>query len=310
MKRQDQNRHGRSIVLIALAAVVALLMLPAGSHALPTVTSTVDDLCAAANDPSSTVDTDGDGYTDYVECFGVPFASSQPPSIFGYKQAAGAIATPDRLDPSKPDLLYLVTNEKGDLDLTDPNSLLVKAMATLPNGALNVYANGLSIRAHRIYLANINKGPTGTDRLVISGNTTTRAARIAEVLTPANVAAKDTALGLTPEGKPSFTSVYSKIFTKRIYDNVYANCSSDTACSIKNTLPLIKNRNEIVNYYILQVVAHEMGHGSMLAPANTDGYYHYSKSGTLMDPSVIFSRGVYTIPTNINSNDPSAVALK
>ena len=126
----------------------------------------------------------------------------------------------------------------------------------------------------------------------------------------ANVAAKDTALGLTPEGKPSVASVYSKIFTKRIYDNVYANCGSDTACSIKNTLPLIKSRAEIVNYYILQVVAHEMGHGSMLTPANTDGYYHYSKSGTLMDPSVVFSRGVYTIPTNINSNDPSAVALK
>lgn len=309
MRESNRNHNGRNAVLNAIALLAALLTFPAVAHALVWSTTPTDGLCttAAAQGPTSTTDTDGDGFTDYEECFGFTAAGTTQPDIFGYKQDAGTATTPDRLDPAKPDLLYLATNEKGDGDLTDPNSLLVKAMATLPNGVLNVYANGLNIRAHRVYLANVN---TGTDRLVISGNTTTRAARIAEVLTPANIAAKDTALGLTPEGKPSVSSVYSKIFTKRIYDNVYANCASDTACSIAKTLPLIKLRNEIVSYYILQVVAHEMGHGSLLAKANTDGYYHYSKSGSVMDPSVVFSRGVYTIPTNFNSADPSVVTLK
>jgi hypothetical protein len=127
-----------------------------------------------------------------------------------------------------------------------------------------------------------------------------------------------TYLGKTQESKPTDQNVFSTIYTQKIKNNVDLNCptAKATKCSVAGTNPLITNLNgtdntPIVNYYILQVTAHEMGHGSRLSPTDPATYYHYSKSGTVMDPSASFSRGVYTIPTAFDPvKDTAAATLK
>ncbi|MHB8709810.1 MAG: hypothetical protein ACYC9I_13115, partial [Desulfuromonadales bacterium] len=312
-KRSDSWRSALTLL------VAALLLWPAMALALPTCTTTsAVTLCGDTTAYPSSGDCDGDGFTNAQECSGI---TTDGPSSKPIAGCTSTTCSADGFDPTKPDLFYLVSSADGaDLAETVPgtigadgapeNSLLFAALASDPN-ALKVYANGLKVRTHLL-----KKADCGNDRLIKGTGVTVdlgsplgvweygvRAARIVESY---DAAAEAGFIGSTPQSKPNDMYVGSTIYTQRIKANVDKNCATVAKgkCNVKGTLPLITNavnNDTIVNYYILQVVSHEMGHGSMLAGTTAASYYHYAKSGTVMDPAATFSRGIYTIPTTYDS---------
>ena len=274
-----------------LMVLCTLLLWPVNGMALPQCPLDASAICA---DPTIALeDCDGDGFTNGQECDGFTTAGGEP------------IASGE-LDPTTADLFYLVSDLSfNDLAATDSygnSSLLFAALASDPD-ALTFYSSGdLRVRTHRI-----TSDYCGSDRLIANG---VRAARIVESL---SLTAEGTYLGSTEQSVPSDSGVFSTIYTQKIKNNVDENCPPGTSCAIKGTS--INNSNgsdntPITNRWILQVVSHEVGHGSDLAPTSAKSYYHYSRSGTIMDPSASFRRGVYTIPTVFDPvKDPVALKL-
>lgn len=283
---------------ITLLVTGALLFWPLTGLALEPCPNTAQDICESTFDGDH-LDCDQDGFTNYQECSGFPTEGDK--IIAGYLEDVEY--EPDRLNPAEPDLFFIAGDLNGD-PLPEA-SLMLQALGSVQNNALKIYADGLRVHTHLI-----TKFECGDDRLITG---TTKAAMIRESL---STEAEGTYLGSTPQSIPSDPYVSSVIYTQKIKNNVDLNCPGGTECSINDTLPLVTNldgtnNSPIINYYILQVISHEMGHGSQLAPTDERSYFHYRRSNTVMDPAATFKRGVYTIPTNFDmTQDPQALTLQ
>jgi hypothetical protein len=117
------------------------------------------------------------------------------------------------------------------------------------------------------------------------------------------------------------TGVSSKIYSAKIENSVNTLCKG-IVCKVLGTNidNSSGNNNAIIDYYILQVMAHEMGHGSKLgankalypkSTASPANYNHYTDATKMMAPTASFASGVWTIPTTWDMQlDPQAVSLK
>jgi len=305
MKEMRMKKIGVALCVVALAAF-ALVLSPKEGSALPVCAKTADQLCGITPYTHAatwgTDDCDEDGLTDQQECVGINLAGSAR-GFNGYNGTLDSSST-EKMDPSKADLFFFVTNMQG-VSIKNTNSALDIALNHDPANALTVYSSGLAVRTHLIEVADVSG-----DRLVTA---TQKAVWIRE---NPSLTEEGTYLGSTPESRPTSLNVSSKVYSNKIVADVNKNCPPGKACSVKGTNPLITNSNgannlPIINHYIKQVVSHEVGHGSMLAPTTAASYYHYSKSGTVMDPNATFSRGVYTIPAGFDpTKDKPAVKLK
>jgi hypothetical protein len=307
MRLIKRNQYGRVISILAVG-VISLILSPSHGMAFTACTMTAAQVCDPVfnTNYNNGSDCDGDGISDKDECEGFTTVGPNPIAVDGWNSTNAA--APFKLDPTKPDLFYALTDDKlNEIEKMPPippattgcGSLILTA---LPN-VLNIYANGLKVLTHRISLT-----ASGDGRVLSS----TSKAKLAWIKENPSTTAEGTYLGSTPESVPSDVNVSTTIYSQKIKNNVYANCAADGKCSVLGTNPLLTNRDDIVKYYILQVISHEMGHGSLLGgnPASAASYYHYSKSGTVMDPSVTFSKGVYTIPTTYDpTKDPAAAKL-
>ncbi len=297
MKKEIQKAHW---LCSKLMLVNILLLWPISVFALQPCVIPAADIC---QNPSSQSDCDQDGFSDYQECFeGVTMYSGK--RLYGYGDTTAG-PTEIKLNPASPDLLYIAGDINGNVPLA--NSLFEAALEGNLNGALQVYADGLKINTHRVV-----KNDCGSDRFVVDGpGGPVRAAMIRENL---STTVDGDLLGNTPSYvKPSDTYVSSVIYTAKIAEDVNQLCGQYSKCSVKGT-EVTSNGTDytpIVNYYILQVASHEMAHGSKLANTDANSYYHYRRSGTIMDPAASFRRGVFVIPTHFDQeNDPIDVTLQ
>ena len=295
---------------ILAMGVISLLLVPSQGIAFTVCSNTAADLCDSTKNAGylSGSDCDGDGISDRDECEG--FTTSAINSINNlYVDGYGSTnpVAPFKVDPAKPDLFYAITSTDTTEIEQMPGSLILGALSTNPN-ALAVYGSdttGLNVSTHRILLKNSGAGRT---LFPATSYSKARLAWIKESLCVSNC--EGTYLGSTPESVPTDDNVFTTIYSQKIKNNVYTNCSGDGKCTVKGTSLTL--RDDIVKYYIRQVISHEMGHGSLLggAPASASSYYHYSKTGTVMDPSITYSRGVYTIPVTFDPvKDPVAAKL-
>jgi hypothetical protein len=152
-------------------------------------------------------------------------------------------------------------------------------------------------------------------------------------------------LGLTKEGAsqgPFSPQVTSTIYTVRIQGNVNTNCPTGRFCSIKGTnitnataTAGVYDNTPIVNYFIRQVVSHELAHASYLAvpkpaaPCNCPAdnstasttNYHYADQSLIMAAQTTFgtaknattgaTEGMYAIGTVYDPIlDPYGLTLK
>ena len=322
MKTKEQNiKTGGFAVMVIVFVACVMLLCPSGVMAAGTVCSkTAAEICTStATVPGSTTDCDGDGLTDYEECTGIKLTAGK-----SYQGVSGTSTTLEKLDPSRPDLFYMLATSSA-LDLTDANSLLFK------NGTPQLYASALKVNLHKIQKADIL---AGSDRFLIwttttSGKTVTNTPRLKAALIMENTVGTGS-LGITKEGNPlgpMTPSVASTIYTARISNNVNTNCAG-IKCSIKGTN--ITNINSagafdntpIINFYIQQVVSHELAHASFLAvpkstvttsPAYnstaTTTNYHYTDQSLMMAAASTFSKatnaagateGIYVIGTTFD----------
>lgn len=311
------NKTGKKCFLVLLLVGCVLLLNASISSAINTCSyidvKKIAAYCSQANIPEG--DCDSDGFTDEQECKGFPsLYSTRGKRFWGYSETPAGDPDPVQLNPYYPDLMFLALD--GSNNPLNPDGLLSRALQSAKNNnALTFYADNLTVNAHQISLQDV-----ADDRL-ITGNRT-RAALIYEVIDP-NIY-QSRYLGMTPNEyvTPSDPNSSSQIFTGVMETYVKELCSGQSqTCTIKND-PRSKTvvaTNEtasglddtpIINYYILQVVAHEMGHQSKLAPTDAASKYHYSRTDTVMDPAAIYKRGTFIIPTTFNlPNDRNALTI-
>lgn len=315
-KEREKNR-GR-FATVAVAACAALLC-PVVVMAAGTVcTKTVDQICGTNHSATwTTDDCDRDGFTDYEECATGITLTGLVRTIPKYDPTNSA--SPDTLDPSKPDLFYQMINAATTLDLA-PGSKLYDAT----EGSPQLYASALNVKLHLVKKADIQ---SGSDRFLIwtktGGSGTTKSpytysARLKAALIKEDTATTAGSLGITKEGNPygpMTPTVISTIYTQRIANTVNNSCKNASGSPIKCSIvgpyyPTITNvtntgtfdNTEIINYYIRQVVSHELAHASFLAvPKSTDvnspAYnstasttnYHYTDQSLIMAPASTFS---------------------
>lgn len=298
MRLIKRNQYSKAIAILT-TGVVALIIAPSNGVALPECPTPAAELCDSSRTGYYSEDCDMDGITDQDECEGFTTFGFEPLVVPGFTSGNSM------LNPATADLFYAVTDASKDaIEIEDmPESLILGALTLNPD-ALAFYADGVKVSTHRIKLN--NSGPLRT-LFPDSSLSTARLAWIKESLCVDGC--EGDYLGSTPQGVPSEADVNTTIYSKKIQNDVYAKYSRYGKSTVAGTN--LNTPDEVVNYYILQVISHEMGHGSLLAapPATAKSYYHYRRSNTIMDPSVSFSKGVYTIPVEFHPEDSGAAKL-
>jgi len=280
---------------LIILAITSVLLYPFVALAIvectdPAVLET-EIYCSNVTQTSGADDCDSDGYTNYQECAGFTAGNKH---IYGFSEDITGVVDAIQLNPAEPDLLFLA-------NISTQGGLMDVAISSAPfQNPLSFYANDFNINTQRVTAEYTSEG-----RLITG---TTRAAVIGENISGI---ADGEELGWTIVGATNNKLTASQIYTVRIAEDVIEKCDGqcciikadrkttlvDNANCVKNSIDANK---PVLNFYILQVIAHEMGHGSRLAPTDKAANYHYDSSSTVMDPAVVYKRGTYYIPNHFN----------
>ena len=353
MRQRILLKDWKGALPIAVLLSVLLLCPVKGLAATAACTMPVAQICDSTRVGYSTTDCDKDGFTDKEECEGVTLparsTTTTPTKLLGFTSAA--TLTGERLDPAVPDLFYyLIDSLAKDIAVTSTTSLIAQSAkaANSMGDATSVLVSGLKVRTHLISILDTK----GTDRwLMWDATATPFETRDAKgVVTATNVRAKaakiieyieaspslTAALAITTQGTPSGLQTFgvsSKLYTSRIKANVVNNCVTipkmPIPCSINGTnitnataTPGVYDNTPIINFFVKQVVAHELAHACNLAVLNTStclagdlscpataiskstattGNYHYASADAILASQTVFGTlnnvGKYTIGT-------------
>jgi hypothetical protein len=247
---------------------------------------------------SQTTDSDRDGFTDYLECYGLTLKNGS--FVPGRANCNGGT---NCLDPDNKDLFVI----------------LVPATPTsyLPPNSLQLVSNpisqgGLGITVHLIY-------PTAsypfTDRTVASSSTQ-KAVRVTESLdtTSPNV------LGFSNTGTPNGLDM-ATIYTQRIINFIKSACGNSygtSTCADSSGIYDSTGNLALTQKYIIHTIDHEVGHVlGPLAPvynANYGGYHYKSGTNVIMDQSIYYTskegKVTFYIGTGYTAPDQSSAKLK
>jgi len=256
-------------------------------------------------------DSDGDGFTDYQECYGFKLADANLTPFCGSAGCGGSTqkgqnipARANRLDPNSKDLFVILAPWPSPPDniliqyFGSNNLMQTLEYVTNPIGQA-AGQGGLGVTVHLI--------GDFADRKVTSGSPQ-KAIRIAE--SPDN--SDPLTLGISNYGTPNGID-FATIFTRRIVSFIDSLCPANTTCVDSTGLTSL----ELKKKYIKHVIAHEVGHVVLLTNVSNPNYggYHY-KSGTnvLMDQAIYFTNKsgtvTYYIGTNYTTNDQSIFVVK
>ena len=292
-------------ITILAAGLMVLVLMPLNAMALPECTIPADNLCSPTTNPVYNFggDCDGDGITDMDECEGFTTASAfgLPLDVTGYTSGGD-------INPTKADLFYAVTSADAPFTEIDQMSLS-HILGALGNpdyleDALFFYAGGVPVTTHRIKLRN-----SGALRVLFPSTSDSKARLvwIKESLCPD---CDGSYVGYTEQGVPSDPDVNTTIYSQKIIDSVDAAYSRYGGVSVAGTV--LDTPEDVADYWLLQLIAHEVGHGSnLVAPpdGSAKSYYHYRDKSLIMAPSVSFSKGTYSIPVAFNPQDAGTAQL-
>lgn len=298
-----RNRCWIYLILMTVTLIGMSLLLSQAAQA-----AQVADRCASNKlTETSTTDTDGDGFTDYQECFGITLANGQhfPGKIEG---VAAQLPRSQYLDPDSKDLFVILVRSDDPGVLAGPTKITHQVnnaadvaywfpFVSSPVGQ-NTGQYGLGFAVHLITADQAPDRIVCPDCILPTGQKVKqKAVKISESLD----ATKDNILGYTsscgiPNG-PDLTTVY----TLKIYNLLK---------SVMGTVPQDK-----LDLYIRHTIAHEIGHTvGPLAPVNYPEYgpYHYQSADNnlIMDQSVYQSENNVYVGTQYTSGDQAGVHLK
>lgn len=234
--------------------------------------------CAAA----TSADADSDGYTDIEECAGLTLLDGTVVPNCG--AGTGPVGC---LNPDAKDLFVIIVP-------ATPSSLL-------PSNPL-AYLSALGITTHTITVAQ-----AGTDRSITSSQ---KAVKVTESLDTS-----ETILGIANYGTPNGLDL-ATIFTARIKNFVTSKCTAAGITTCKEYYTGLTVMDDIINHYMKNTIAHEIGHITSLTSTYNSrfgGYHYKTGSGVVMEQSCEYTSKVSTvtfyIPSVYASSDPAAAKL-
>jgi len=288
----------RLVLKAASTIVLAFLTLaPLPASAAVTCSSTMD----------TTVDTDGDGFTDAQECFGIQLAGIAPGATAPRRIETCVNSNLPReacLDPNTKDLFVVYAPVLIGQSLLQSMGVLTPFAPT--TAYENTYRgfNPLGVTVHQLAITE-----TATDRSVVA-NWPQKAVRIVEDLD-----ATDITLGYCEWGTPNGDDGCT-VWTQRILNYINSSCAGSvivTPSGVATTVP------DVFRAYVTWVVLHETGHASGgLSAKYTSRYggYHYAPgTGTMMEQAAVVTtksgRCKFSISKDWNiTSDQPAIRLK
>jgi len=249
---------------------------------------------------SKTTDSDGDGLTDYQECYGITLGDGT--CVCGQAGCCGGTAAKTQAPPLNPnmrDLFVIMAPVQSPATSYFPP-------APLPYVSNSQSLGGLGITVHLISQGQVMKGST-TGRNVTA---TQSAAMVVENLSISN----PNIMGYTNTGTPNGLDD-STIYTQNIVNQVTSLCPPSVTCYLGGSPA---TPAAIINAYIMHTINHEVGHVlGPLAPvynANYGGYHYKTGTGVIMDQSVYYtSKGstvTFYIGQTYEAGDQKAVKMK
>ena len=296
MKRGEGLKSKTYAVLTLISALaLATLLIQAPAHGAVTCPSDPSSDAALALKNS---DSDGDGFYDYDECYGITLVDQV--RIYG-KLEGISLGRPrsEYLDPDTKDLFIILVTA---LELGGSHSNIPQP---IPNDYLSFLSNSLAQGGLAITPHVIKKTQATPDRLLNSiPPQTQKAVRVTEILDTsiANLYGQSDGCG-TPNGSDN----------SRVYTDTITNFVTSVYAAAKTQPPA-----GLIDTYIRHTIAHEIAHSlGPLAPTYNARFagYHY-KSGTKveMDQSVYYtSKGStvnFYIGTTFTSADQSGLWMK
>ncbi len=285
----SKSRTYQVLILISTFALATLLI---QGPAYGAVTCPSDSTSPAAQALRNS-DSDGDGFSDYDECYGITLMNQSP----FYGKLEGISTGRPRgqyLDPDTKDL-FVVLVKATDLGLNYTN---ITQPDPLEYVSRTLAQGGLAITTHQIGLAQAT-----LDRFVTS-TSAQKAVRVTESLdmSDPNLFGDSDGCGI-----PNFLD-NARVFTESIKNRV-----NSVYQSAGVTVP-----QGLIDTYIKHTIAHEIAHAlGPLAPtynARFGGYHYKTGTNVEMDQSVYYtSKGStvnFYIGTTYTSADQSAIKLK
>lgn len=284
MKKGEDLRSCTYAVLILISALAfVMLLIQSPAHGAVTCSTKM----------STTTDSDGDGFTDYQECYGIT-----APVSFPGKTSEQARA--NRLDPDSKDLFVIVVPYSGGYFNQYFQSPYMDALEFVTKPITGL---GDKVTVHPLTTDLTNRYVTNSP---FPGQ---KAIRVAESLDMSD----PLTLGISNYGTPNKLD-FATVFTKRIVQFIDSQCAGANAC-VDSTG--ISNRDELKKKYIKHVIAHEVGHVVSLtnvSNANFGGYHYQTGTNVLLDQSVYYTNKsgtvTYYIGTNYTTNDQSVFKVK
>lgn len=279
------------IAFAGFAMVVALGFSPLSASA--------QGICDIAKlDP--TRDSDGDGFTDLLECTGLTTGGASPRTFPSCRTADGSVLPRDTcVDPSSRDLFVILRLPTGSLLPAGFNPFA-------PMGAYGI--NFIGLNALGLAVHTLTPAQAGTDRTV-TAQAPQKAISLTESLDP-----NGTILGNCQYGTPLGLDG-CVVYTQRTKNFIASTCGN-TAVQTPAGAP--STQNEVLLAYSVYLMLHEAGHslGGLTGEYNSRfGGYHYKPgAGLVMEQAVTYTvKGgckFYISPNWNPTLDPSAVKLK
>ena len=303
---------------LGLTALVALLVALAIVMPAKRTWAAVDCSTATAG---TTIDSDGDGLTDFEECTGITLADGTlvPNCAVSRGSAAGC------LDPNRKDVFVVVVPASSGSLLPAGFNPFTQVFTNPNTGASGTAFAALGVTAHQITAAQAIQGRTvpgvSSAGTVVASTLAQKAVRVTESLDTTASTLGQCNWG-TPDGLDGCV-----VYTQRIQNLINSNCQGNTAT----------DRQQAFNTYTTHTFIHEAGHSLGGLTASYDSRYggnHYpamssSRSTPVMmeqfESYTVSRSGVcafnygkgFALPVNADGTtgwnttlDPSSVLLK
>jgi hypothetical protein len=282
----------KKMSLLSVLVIIMLAIVPATVHAA------FDCTVAGSGDY------DNDGFTDTQECTGITLADGS--TIEGANSSA-SIARENRLDPETKDLFIIVVPLANGSLMANAGNLITDPTATLAN---------VGITAH-ILMGSF--WAMSEDRTVAQSGSAQNAVKITEDPDGTLKSGRnylpfgDSHYG-TPNGLDGAT-----VWTQRIKNYVETVACPNAGDPCTDAVSGANGTGAVVNAYITNVIAHEVGHVMELTNVSISKYNgnHYAPgSDTVMEQSIVYKTSkkdgavTFTIPQAYAAGDEALTTLK
>jgi hypothetical protein len=291
--KTHKTGFGKNMAILSVFVMIMLVIVPA------TVYAAFDCTVAGSGDY------DNDGFTDYQECNGFTLADG---TLF--PGVASALARSERLDPETKDLFVIIVPLANGSLMTDASgNLITDPTATLAN---------VGIAAHVI----VAVSGSATEHWVANRQVSTNPSQYAVKITEDPDGTLKSGRNYLPFGDSHYGTPNdldgATVWTQRIKNYVeQVACTTNAPCT--DEVSGASGRDAVINAYIENVMAHEVGHVMKLTDVSISKYNgnHYAPgSDTVMEQSILYKTSrkdgsvTFPIPQAYAAGDDALTTLK